>query len=348
MTGSDPFARVVGDTLEALLRARPIDVPGVAVGLAIGGETELATDGLADATRAFRIDSSTLFQLGSVSKTFTATAALALVDRNVLSLDDLVAPWLDDIDFGEVGATLTLRHLLTHRGGWQGDWALFNAPQTRRADAIHELAAMTARVPRYSAPGGPFSYDNFGYCVLGALIEAATGQAFDDAVTSLVLEPLGLRTTGFGTPRTPGRTIAVGHTASGQGGVRTADGSEPWADQWPIRRALWPAGGVVASLADTLSWARFHLDGHVVREAPISDAMRVMMQRPQAASGGQGSEVALGWHLRRASGARVLSHSGAAQGCFAQVLIVPEHAAALVMLTNGANGPPSRNRSHAG
>ena len=210
----------------------------------------------------------------------------------------------------------------------------------RDASALRELVTMAPRVPRYGPPGAPFSYDNFGYCVLGAVIEKATGQTFDDATRSLVFEPLGLSGTLFHESDAIGRRVAAGHTSTAiGGGARTADGTEPWADRWPIRRALWPTGGVVSTLVDAMSWAVFHLDGTAAAQAPISDSTRALMRQPQAASGGQGVEVTLGWHARYASGVRILSHTGAAQGFFSHVLIVPERAAAMVILTNGANGP---------
>jgi len=330
----------VFNELDDMVRGRPVDVPGIGLSVTIGDETRFVTDGVTNVEHALPVDSSTLFQLGSVSKTFTATAALALVDRGVLSLDGLVSRWLDPADLGDAAATLTLRHLLTHRGGWQGDWALFNAPRTRDASALRELMSMTPHVPRYATPGAPFSYDNFGYCALGAVIEAATGQPFDDAVSSLVLEPLRLRGTVFHADDAITRRIAAGHTLTATGdGVRAADGTEPWADRWPTRRALWPTGGVVSSLTDAMTWARFHLDGTTAGEVAISDPTRSLMQQPQTPSGGQGVEIALGWHVRYASGVRVLSHTGAAQGFFSLVLIIPERSTAMVILTNGANGP---------
>ena len=255
--------------LDTIVGDRPLDVPGVAIGLTIDGEAHAVTDGVTDAERPAPVDGSTLFQTGSVTKTFTATAALALVDRGALALDGLIAPELDGVDLGEAAATLTLRHLLTHRGGWQGDWALFNAPRSRGAAALRELVAMTPQVPRYDRPGGPFSYDNFGYCVLGAVIETTTGQPFDEAVRSLVLEPLGLDATLFRAEDAAGRSIATGHrTAAAGGGVRSAEGSEPWADDWPTRRALWPTGGVVTTLVDAMRWVGFHLDGTTAGRPP--------------------------------------------------------------------------------
>ena len=75
-----------------------------------------------------------------------------------------------------------------------------------------QLLSMTAEVPRYGPPGAPFSYDNFGYCVLGAVIEAVTRRPFDEAVTALVLEPLRLNDTVFHADDAIGRRMAAGHT----------------------------------------------------------------------------------------------------------------------------------------
>ena len=81
-----------------MVRSRPVDVPGVALGVSIGGEAHFVTDGVTNVDHALPVDSATLFQLGSVSKTFTATAALALVERGELSLDGCVSRWLDAVD----------------------------------------------------------------------------------------------------------------------------------------------------------------------------------------------------------------------------------------------------------
>ena len=320
-------------------------VPGFAIGVMADGVTRYGCDGETSIDNPLPVTPQTLFQLGSVTKLVTATALLALVDRGMLAVGDLVTVHLRDLDLGGAGETLNIEHLLTHRGGWLGDWSLFNAPSSHDVSALSEMVRRAPEVPRFDAPGGPFSYDNFGWCVAGLLIEQTVGSPFDHAVHELVLEPLGLRDSVFWADDAIWKRASVGHTA---GGAHLAIGTEPWADVWPVRRALWPQGGLVASVADALEFASFHATGATSfsgGQRPLSDDVRLEMQTPRAPSGGQGSEVALGWHVRYASGVPVLSHTGAGQGFFAQAVAVPTRHSAMVALTNSASGPEQVGRA---
>lgn len=268
---------------------------------------------------------------------FTATATMALVGKGSIGLDDDVSRYLPGVDLAARNA-VTIEHLLTHRGGWQGDWALFNAPASRDAASLLELVRRAPDVPRNTASGGPFSYDNFGWCVLGAAIEAVTGLPFDEAVDELVLRPLSLDRTVFWADDAVTRRVAVGHTRW-NGETVVARGTEPWADRWPMRRALWPTGGVVSTLGDVLAFARAHLRRQWAGRLAPTWPWLLDMRQPRVASGGQGAMAALGWHVRTFGDIDVLSHSGAAQGFFARLVIVPSRCSALVALTNSAEGP---------
>src|SRR5205807_3269759 len=124
-------------------------------------------DGVTNVDHPLAVTAATLFQVGSVTKSLTAATALALLERSGADRHALVTSYLPEVDLGEVGRTLTGEHLLTHTGGWQGDWALMNAPASRDASALAELVSMAPQVPRVLPPGSAFSYDNFGWCVLG-------------------------------------------------------------------------------------------------------------------------------------------------------------------------------------
>lgn len=332
----------VTEDLSSLVSARNSRaVPGVAVGVVIDGMESYATDGVTNVEHPLPVTPDTLFQVGSASKTFTATAVMALVERDGLALNDRVAPLLPEYDLGDAASGLVVEHLLSHRGGWQGDWALFNAPASRDPTALAELVSQASSVPRCGPPGGPFSYDNFGWCVLGALIESVTGLNFDAAMAELVLRPLGLHSTTFWADEAITHRVSAGHSVAEDGTTLVARGTEPWADRWPCRRALWPTGGVVSSVSDLLTWARFHLTGEVVTggSSPLSKQCRLAMQEPLVPSGGQGLAAGLGWHLRYASGLVLLSHTGAGQGFFAQVVVVPARRSVMVALTNSSAGP---------
>jgi len=324
-------ATTVGDVLGRRDRAA---VPGLALSVFERGEASLWCDGITSIADPLPVTQDTLFQLGSVSKVVTATAVVALVARGMLSLDDLVGPLLPSVDFGGAERSLTVEHLLSHRGGWQGDWSLFNAPASHDTSSLATLVSRARDVPRHSPPGGPVSYDNFGYCVAGALVEALTGEPFDRAVRSLVFEPLGMTNSVYWADHAIWKRVALGHAC---GGRSLAAGSEPWADRFPTRRALWPQGGVVASLADTVKLASYFATNQ--DDGPLSPALAAEMQKPRGPSGGQGTHVGLGWHIRCASGEPVLTHTGAAQGSFARVLVVPGRASAMAVLTNSASGP---------
>jgi CubicO group peptidase (beta-lactamase class C family) len=329
---------VAWDLARVIARRDRRAVPGVAVGVFAEGRQRVWCDGITNVDNAVLVDEQTLFQLGSVSKVVTATAALALVDRGAFALGDLVADHLPDVDFGPAASTLTVEHLLTHRSGWQGDWSLFNAPAGHDADALGRMVSEAASVPRYSDPGGPFSYDNFGTCVAGTLIERTAKKSFDEAVRELVLGPLQMAQTVYWADDAIWRRVAVGHRSDG----RLAIGTEPWADVWPVRRALWPQGGIVSSISDTLAFAMVHATSLASAPSallPMTAATLAQMHVPRAPSGGQGSAVALGWHVLFASGVPFLTHTWAGQGFFARIVAVPRERTALVVLTNSVAGP---------
>src|ERR1700730_4575048 len=146
-------------------------VPGAAIGVIHEGRSDLAVDGVISIESGSPVTVSTLFLLGSVSKLYTATAVMALVDQGRIGLEGRGARYRSEVNLGPAAETLTVEHLLSHRGGWQGDWSLFNAPTSSGAEALRNMVAYAADVPRYALPGAPYSYDNFGFCVAGALIE---------------------------------------------------------------------------------------------------------------------------------------------------------------------------------
>jgi CubicO group peptidase (beta-lactamase class C family) len=121
-------ATTVGDVLG---RRDRLAVPGLALSVFERGEAINWCDGITSIADPLPVTPDTLFQLGSVSKVITATAVVALVDRGMLSLDDLVGPLLPSVDFGEAERSLTVEHLLSHGGGSRGDWSLFGAARSQ-------------------------------------------------------------------------------------------------------------------------------------------------------------------------------------------------------------------------
>lgn len=182
------------------------DFPGGALGIARNGRIAYAKGfGFANKESGIGVQADSRFRLASVSKPITSAAVLRLVDQGKLALDEAVLPRLKLAPLGGgIGDAqwdrVTVRHLLQHTGGWSkersGD-AMFKSPQICRevgiegpADARTTVRWMLGQRLDFE-PGTDYSYCNFGYCVLGRLIEAVTGQSYESAVRKLVLSPCG-------------------------------------------------------------------------------------------------------------------------------------------------------------
>ncbi|MGH2586710.1 MAG: serine hydrolase domain-containing protein, partial [Dehalococcoidia bacterium] len=150
------------------------DVPGVAMGLINDRAEEVLTAGIANIETGQPLDAETIVQCGSVTKAITATLAMHLADARTLDLDAPIRAYLPDFRLADadVAARVTLRHLLTHTGGWRGD----NLTDTGRGDdALAAYVADCARLPQIAPLGEVWAYNNAGFCIAGRVVEAVTG-----------------------------------------------------------------------------------------------------------------------------------------------------------------------------
>jgi CubicO group peptidase (beta-lactamase class C family) len=185
---SSQFRAVVG-ALGAAMRAH--QVPGAAIGLLAGDREEHATVGLASLSSMRPVTPETLFQTGSLSKTYTPTVIWRLIDEGALALDKPVRTWIPDLTLmdEEVAAKLTIGNLLDHSAGFYGDEG-FNTGDDDEAIARY-VANRLPHLPQIFPLGAFFSYNNAGFTLLGRLIEVAAGTAYNAAMGNLLLGPLG-------------------------------------------------------------------------------------------------------------------------------------------------------------
>src|SRR5262249_15197859 len=134
----------------------------------------------------------TLFQIGSITKTMTATIVMRLVEMGKLDLGTPIRAYLPDLRLSdEAGAARrTMRHLLTHVGGWEGDYLIF-ADTGRGDDALARFIAKMEGAPQLTPLGEVWAYNNAGFYIAGRVIEAVTGQSYEMAAKKLQLVPLG-------------------------------------------------------------------------------------------------------------------------------------------------------------
>src|SRR6188472_1819178 len=168
-----------------------LSVPGVALGVLFEGEEEVAGLGVTSVDNPLNVTPDTLFQIGSIGKTFTAAAVMRLVEQGKLALDEPVRRYVPDfrLDDEDTASRVTVRQLFTHTGGWLGDYFDdFGAGD----DALARVVEGISRLPQLTPLGAQWAYNNSAFYVAGRIVEVTTGQPYEKALRELVLQPLGL------------------------------------------------------------------------------------------------------------------------------------------------------------
>lgn len=320
------------DVVETL--SKQFNIPGVAVGVWADGNEAYASHGVTSVDNPLPVDQDTLFLVASVTKTLTATTLMRLVAEGKVELNAPVRRYVPEFRLKDQQAaqTITVLNLLNHTSGL--DWRV-NADTGEGDDALERSVAKMAEMALIAPPGTRTSYSQAGYDLLGCLIEKVTGQTFEQAVASLVLDPLGLSHSFFARDDIMIRRFVAGHNP-GQ------DGTLSIARPWRHARGENPGGGLATSVADLLRFARFHLgDGRAASGTRVLPTQVLQqMQEPTAKlqASNLGDAIGIGWFLRDVDGVRTVGHAGSANGQFAELLLVPERNFAVVSLSNASPG----------
>jgi CubicO group peptidase (beta-lactamase class C family) len=259
---------------------------------------------------------------------------MRLVERGRISLDRPVRAYLPDFATQDpsVAARVTVRQLLNHSAGWQGDYF---EDTGQGDDALATYVGGMPKVPQLTPLGKVFSYNNAAIGVAGRIIEVVTGKPYEVAARQLVVDPLRLGHSRFFRSELDGFSVAAPHNI--------VDGKpvvEPSFDAMP--RALHSIGGLISRTRDQLRYARYHL-GHRDMPQLLSDRGRRAMQSHPGPGGTLFVElkgVGVGWMLRpTAQGPTVVQHGGDWNGQHSGFLFVPERDFAITLLTNSESGP---------
>ncbi|MHB8341795.1 MAG: serine hydrolase domain-containing protein [Mycobacteriales bacterium] len=311
--------------------AQKYDAPGASVAVLAGGEVTEAATGVLNLDTGVAATPDSLFQIGSITKVWTATAIMRLVEQGKLTLDTPVASVLPEFAVADPTATrtVTIRQLLAHTSGIDGD----HFHDTGRGDeCLERYVASCAQLEQKYPPGATMSYCNAGYSILGRILEVLTGKVWDDAIRDLLITPLGLTHTVTLPEEALRFRAAMGHM--GEPGARHP------APAWGLMRSAGPAGLICATGRDLLRFAQLHLDGGVAAggERLLSAETVAAMAQPQVKVPDRwtlGDAWGLGWILFDWDGVRLIGHDGATLGQNAFLRIVPEAGVAVTLLTNG-------------
>jgi CubicO group peptidase (beta-lactamase class C family) len=301
-----------------------LDIPGLALGIVQDGQiVHLQGFGEADSTgRA--VTPQTPFNLGSVTKSFTALAVMQLVEAGKIDLDAPVQqylPWFELAD-KEASAAITVRHLLNQTTGiLERDGNRFWASQKTLEQEVRGLDTIQPRTP----PGTNFQYSNINYGIAGLIVEKVSEQSYSDYVAEHIFEPLEMYHSYGSRPAALVDGLAASHYYM-FGQAFQAEGPRP-----PV--AL-PSGFLMASIEDMTHYVLAQLNnGQYAGNSVLSPQGMADLHAPAVASG-EGSSYAMGWYAGALDGMPVTWHAGDDGRNSAIVIMMPDSASAVVLLSN--------------
>jgi D-alanyl-D-alanine carboxypeptidase len=308
------------DGFDAAVRGLIDDgAPGAAVAVLRDGEfIHRKAYGLADLEWGTALRPDCSFRIASLTKQFTATAIMRLADQDALSIDDPLEKHLSGFD--PRGRTVTLRHLLNHTSGIRnhddGHTRRTDRPTIPRELLLKEIMA----APFDFEPGCRYLYCNSGYILLGAVIEAVSGQDFEIFLRTEFFEPLGMARTRLCLADAVIPLRARGYVR-GRSGFHNA---RPDPTNWSHS-----AGGLCSTLDDLAIWDRALSDGRVVERDSFA-----RMTEPTPLADGSLYAYGFGWGMATYAGRRLHHHTGGVSGFACQMARLTDEALTTIVLSN--------------
>lgn len=305
--------RVVGDVM------RKHHIPGLVIGYVLGDCSWTRAFGLADVENGtpMRVDAS--FRLASVQKSMTAVAVLQLAERGKLDLDAPVQRYVPD--YPQKPWSVTARQLLSHLGGVPHYVNLAAEQHIKEHRSTREAIAIFAGFDLVAQPGTRYSYSSYGYNLLGAAIESASGQAYGDYMRDHVWEPAGMRDTRMDDP-----LVIVPRRVRGYQLADTTVRNSEFIDV----SSRFAAGGTRGTVPDLLRFV-----AAVDRGALLADSTRARMLKPAATRDGKPVPYAMGWQIPPFKDRRsIVMNDGGQQETRTFILYEPERHLAIALAMN--------------
>ncbi|MEO1658562.1 MAG: serine hydrolase [Pseudomonadota bacterium] len=328
-------AQRVIETFDATGMTAIVMVDGEIVYQDVFGSAEAGTE------RPVTIDM--LFPIGSISKTFTATALAMLVDQGLVDWDAPMTTYIPEFEIYDPWITeqFSLRDAATHRSGLPfgaGDLLFWPDGEGDVADLINAL-------PYFQPTSGfrtDFTYSNLLYIVMGEVVARVSGKSWADFVTEEIFEPLDMQSCAADRSRIKsGADVVRGHQfAPG------ADQGTPVDERTVLRDWVAPAGGIYCSADDMMKWAQFWFDGgltsggeRLLSEAQIAEQWRGITPLPAGTPFAQrGSTLhtlyGLGWNVQDFKGEPMVSHAGGVAGVISNLILLPQQKTAIFASIN--------------
>ncbi len=332
MTKLADIGRWLDDRLATL--TEQYKIPAVSVAVYAEGEVIDHAAGILNLATGVEATTDSIFQIGSITKLWTATLVMQLADEGLLDIDRPIREYLPEFQLGDesAAAVITTRQLLSHTAGFEGD--IFT-DTGRNDDAIKLLIAGLGDVPQLFPPGEQFSYNNAGYCVLGRLVEVLREKPFNTALRDHLITPLGLTRAATNADEAIMFRAAVGHVQPEAGADYVP------APFWAMVYSNAPAGSMLTMRSrDLIAFAKMQMNGGVSDDGTVvlSPGVVSAMQERQVELpylGLLGDAWGLGWEIYDTPAGVIIGHDGSTVGQNAFLRIAPKQGVAVAILTNG-------------
>lgn len=274
--------------------------------------------GLADAEWSIANTPDTKYRLGSITKQFTSALVLQLVEQGKIQLDDSIRKYYPEAP--EAWQPVTIHDLLCHESGIPSytDIPGFFSKMAGTTRTPLEIIQLTQDKPLQFTPGTKFAYDNSGYILLGYLIEKVTGKKYEDQLRSAILDPLGMKDTGY-----DHYTEILPHRAEGYQYVNGKLERAPFLDM----SLPYAAGSLYSTVDDLLKW-----DQALYGTSVLSEASKQKMWSPNK------GDYGYGWAIAKRFGTTAIEHGGGINGFNSMLIRLPEKKLTAIVLAN-ANTP---------
>ncbi|MCX6544386.1 MAG: serine hydrolase [Acidobacteria bacterium] len=281
--------------------------------------------GLANVELQVPMRPESVLALASLSKQFTAAAILKLAEEGRLSLGDDISRFLPH--YPTHGINITIEHLLTHTSGLNAlsETSDLRAVTVQEGKLIDVLGDWVKDLPQDAAPGERWAYSNWGYNLLGAIIEQVSGQSYADYLRQRIFEPLGMTHTYYADRRQIIPLRATGYDAQ----------TDAVFNVLPSRSRIFHpsgAGGLLSTIDDLARW-----DEALYGDRILSAASRARMFTPFRLNDGNSTRYGYGWDIGDDDGRRVQEHAGGTTGFVSYIVRMPDDRVFVAILSNRAS-----------
>lgn len=305
-------------------------IPGLALAIIQKGCTlEMRGYGLANLEHNVLVTPETVFELGSITKPFTALAISHLVEQGKITLDDKISDYLAALP--DSWNSITIWHLLTHTSGIADYFSAIDASQSSLWQPHYlnkKIIEVVADLPLKFQPGEDAEYCNTGFVLLGFLLEEISNKTYADFIQEVICEPLDMAST-----CSYDNAVVVPSRAQGYQLV-SKENSNPWRNRPFLDPALWDnaAGGLVSNLIDLVKWNAALFNENIFDQSSLAQ-----MWTPATLNSGEKIDYGLGWVVMNLKGCKCVGHEGRRPGFSTSFMHFMEENLTIILLCNQGN-----------